>query len=128
MKQAYTTTAAPKPAGAYSQAVRVGNAVYLAGQVGLNPQSGELVTASFAEEVKQVFANLKAVAEAAGGSLQDTVKLTVYLTDLSQFAVMNDVMLQVFQTPYPARTTVEVSKLPRGARVEMDAVLLLDKP
>ena len=123
MKQAYSTAAAPKPAGAYSQAVRVGNAVYLAGQVGLNPQSGEMVTVSFADEVKQVFANLKAVAEAAGGSLQDAVKLTVYLTDLSQFTVMNETMMQIFQAPYPARTTVEVSKLPRGARVEVDAIL-----
>ena len=120
-----STESAPAAIGTYSQAVRVGKTVYLSGQIGLDPVSGQLVEGSEAQ-VRRVFANLKAVAEAAGGSLADAVKLNVYLTDLAHFAKVNEVMATYFAKPYPARAAVGVAALPRGALVEADAVLVLE--
>ena len=120
------TESAPAAIGTYSQAVRVGNAVYLSGQIGLDPKSGQLVEGIDAQ-IHRVFGNLKAVAEAAGGSLADAVKLTVYLTDLAHFAGVNEIMATYFAKPYPARAAVGVSALPRGALVEADAVLVLER-
>ena len=119
------TESAPAAIGTYSQAVRVGKTVYLSGQIGLDPVSGQLVEGSEAQ-VRRVFANLKAVAEAAGGSLADAVKLNVYLTDLAHFAKVNEIMGTYFAKPYPARAAVGVAALPRGALVEADAVLVLE--
>ncbi len=122
--QTVSTPAAPAAIGPYSQAVRAGSTVYLSGQIGLDPVSAQLVEGFDAQAV-QVFANLKAVAEAAGGTLADTARLTIYLTDLANFARVNELMQQHFAPPYPARATVAVSALPRGALVEVDAILVL---
>ncbi len=122
--QTVSTPAAPAAIGPYSQAVRAGNTVYLSGQIGLDPVSAQLVE-GFDAQAAQVFANLKAVAEAAGGTLADTARLTIYLTDLTNFARVNELMQQHFAPPYPARATVAVSALPRGALVEVDAILVL---
>lgn len=123
--QVISTAAAPAAIGPYSQAVRAGGTVYLSGQIGLDPVSGQLAE-GFEAQAAQVFSNLKAVAEASGGSLANAVKLTIYLTDLANFARVNELMQQHFAAPYPARATVGVSALPRGALVEIDAVLVLD--
>ncbi|MCB1762424.1 MAG: RidA family protein [Gammaproteobacteria bacterium] len=120
------TDSAPKAIGTYSQAVKSGNRVYLSGQIPLSPESMTLVEGDFAVQVRQVFNNLQAVAVAAGGSLQDVVKLNVFLTDMSNFTLVNQVMAEYFQEPYPARAAIGVAELPRGAAVEMDAVLELD--
>ena len=117
------TDAAPKAIGTYSQALAVNGTVYLSGQIPLDPESMEIVSGGIRREVEQVLANLRAVANAAGGSLADIVKLTVYLTDLSDFETVNEVMAGVFHEPYPARAAVQVAALPRGARVEIDAIL-----
>jgi reactive intermediate/imine deaminase len=122
-KTIISTTGAPAAIGTYSQAVRVGDTVYLSGQIGLDPVSGQLVDGIDAQIVR-VFDNLKAVAEAAGGSLADVVKLNVFLTDLGNFAKVNETMAKYFQQPYPARAAVGVASLPRGALVEADAVMV----
>jgi reactive intermediate/imine deaminase len=119
------TDNAPKAIGTYSQAVRAGDTVYLSGQIPLDPKSMELVTGDIEKEIRRVFENLKAVAEAAGGTLAQAVKVNVYLTDLAHFAKVNEVMAQFIQEPYPARAAVGVAQLPRGARVEIEAVLYL---
>jgi reactive intermediate/imine deaminase len=119
------TDRAPKAIGTYSQAVRVGDTVYLSGQIPLDPATMELVTGDIEKEVRRVFENLKAVAEAAGGSLAQAVKVNVYLTDLANFAKVNEVMAQYIPEPHPARAAVGVSQLPRGARVEIEAVVHL---
>jgi reactive intermediate/imine deaminase len=121
-KQIIHTDAAPKAIGTYSQAVRVGSTTYLSGQIGLDPQSMEMV-AGVGPQVHRVFQNLQAVAQAAGGDLKDAVKLTVYLTDLGNFALVNEIMAGYFTAPYPARAAVGVASLPRGALVEIDAIL-----
>jgi reactive intermediate/imine deaminase len=121
-----TTDQAPQAIGTYSQAVRVGNTVYLSGQIPLDPQTLEMVQGEMQVQVRRVFENLKAVAEAAGGSLRDVVKLTVFLTDLGHFTVVNQVMAEYFRAPYPARAAVGVAALPRGAAVEVDAILVLE--
>ncbi|WP_205230443.1 MULTISPECIES: RidA family protein [Azospira] len=123
-KTIIATDKAPAAIGTYSQAVKAGDTVYLSGQIGLDPASMQMVEGIDAQIVR-VFDNLKAVAEAAGGSLADTVKLNVYLTDLGNFAKVNEVMSQYFSQPYPARAAVGVASLPRGALVEADAVLVL---
>ena len=123
-KTIISTADAPTAIGTYSQAVRVGDTVYLSGQIGLDPKSGQLVDGIDAQIVR-VFDNLKAVAEAAGGSLADVVKLNVFLTDLGNFAKVNETMAQYFQQPYPARAAVGVASLPRGALVEADAVMVI---
>ena len=120
------TDAAPKAIGTYSQAVRCGSTVYLAGQIGLDPATMEIVP-GIEPQIRRVFDNLRAVAQAAGGSLGDVVKLTVYLTDLGHFARLNEIMATYFSEPYPARAAVGVASLPRGALVEVDAVMHLDK-
>ena len=120
-----STDAAPRAIGTYSQAVRVGDTVYLSGQIPLDPASMAMVPGDIRAQVHQVFRNLRAVAEAAGGSLADTVKLNVFLTDLAHFPIVNEVMAEYFEPPYPARAAVGVASLPRDAGVEMDAVLVL---
>ena len=117
------TDRAPQAIGTYSQAVRTGDTVYLSGQIPLVPETMELVDGDIAIQIKQVFDNLSAVAAAAGGSLQDVVKLNVFLPDLSHFPLVNEVMAEYFQEPYPARAAVGVAALPKGADVEMDAVM-----
>lgn len=119
-----STPNAPAAIGTYSQAVRAGDTVYLSGQIGLDQVSMQLVHGFEAQTVR-VFDNLKAVAEAAGGSLADAVKLNIYLTDLANFAKVNEIMARYFSEPYPARAAVGVKELPRGAQVEADAVLVL---
>jgi reactive intermediate/imine deaminase len=119
------TSRAPEAIGTYSQAVRCGTTVYLSGQIPLVPESMELQEGDMEAQVRRVFDNLAAVAEAAGGSLADVVKLNVFLPDLGHFAIVNAVMAEYFQPPYPARAAVGVAALPRGAQVEMDAVLEL---
>lgn len=119
-----STASAPAAIGTYSQAVRAGNTVYLSGQIGLDPATMEMVDGFEAQTVR-VFENLKAVAEASGGSLADAVKFTIYLTDLSNFAKVNEVMARYFVEPYPARAAVGVRELPKGAVVEADAILVL---
>ena len=119
------TKLAPQAIGTYSQAIRAGNTVYLSGQIPLDPTTGELVTGEVELHVRRVFDNLRAVAKAAGGDLANAVKLNVYLTDLGHFQTVNKVMAEYFEEPYPARAAVGVAALPRGATVEMDAVLVL---
>jgi reactive intermediate/imine deaminase len=125
-KTIISTLKAPAAIGTYSQAVKVGATVYLSGQIGLDPQSMQMVEGIDAQIVR-VFENLKAVAEACGGSLADVVKLNIYLTDLGNFAKVNETMAQYFSEPYPARAAVGVASLPRGALVEADGVLVLLK-
>jgi reactive intermediate/imine deaminase len=119
------TDLAPKAIGTYSQAVRVGKTVYLSGQIPLDPATMQLDNASIESAVHRVFLNLRAVAEAAGGGLNDIVKLNVFLTDLGNFPVVNEIMAKYFAKPYPARAAIGVRELPRGASVEMDAILEL---
>ena len=124
MKQTIHTDAAPQAIGTYSQAVRCGDTVYMSGQIGLDPETMQMVEGIDAQ-IMRVFENLQAVAAAAGGSLDDAVRVTVYLTDLANFARVNEVMAKYFSQPYPARAAVGVASLPRGALVEIDAVLHL---
>jgi reactive intermediate/imine deaminase len=119
------TDKAPAAIGPYSQAVRVGDTVYLSGQIPLDPATGLLVEGDISAQARRAFDNLKAVCEAAGGSLSDVARLGLYLTDLDNFAAVNAVMGEYFQAPYPARSTIEVSGLPRGAGFEVDAVMVL---
>ncbi|MEM6638512.1 MAG: Rid family detoxifying hydrolase [Pseudomonadota bacterium] len=125
-KQAIETPRAPAAIGTYSQAIRAGSTVYFSGQIPLDPKTGELVEGPFEQHVTQVFENLKAVAEAAGGTLDKMVKLNVYLLDLGNFAAVNDCMARYFNEPYPARAAIAVAALPKGAIVEVDGVLSLD--
>jgi len=122
--EAIETAGAPKAIGPYSQAVRAGNTIYLSGQIGLDPASGQLVEGTEAQ-AHRVFANLRAVAEAAGGRMDQIVKLSILLVDLGDFAKVNEIMASRFTPPYPARATYQVAGLPRGARIEVDAVLVL---
>lgn len=123
-KKIIATANAPSAIGPYSQAVQAGGAVYLSGQIGLDPATMQMAEGIDAQ-IARVFDNLKAVAEAAGGSLADAVKVNIYVTDLANFARVNDAMAKVFSQPFPARATVQVAALPRGALVEIDAVLVL---
>lgn len=120
-----STSNAPAAIGPYSQAVRVDRTVYLSGQLALDPATGQLVEGGFEAQVRQAFANLDAVARASGGSLADCVKLTLFLTDLTHFSVVNAVMEEAFPKPFPARSTVGVASLPRGAQFEVEAVMVL---
>jgi reactive intermediate/imine deaminase len=119
------TDQAPQAIGTYSQAVRTGDTVYLSGQIPLVPETMELVDGDMEAQIRRVFDNLVAVATAAGGSLADFAKLNIFLTDLGHFALVNQVMADYFQEPYPARAAVGVAALPKGAQVEMDAVMVL---
>ena len=116
---------APAAIGPYSQAIKAGPLVFLSGQIPLDPQSMEIISDDVVEQTHQVFKNLIAVAEAAGGSLSNAAKLPIYVTDLGDFAVINQIMAEYFSKPYPARATIQVSALPKGSRVEIDAVLAL---
>ena len=124
-KTVITSPNAPAAIGTYSQAIKAGNTVYLSGQIPLDPKTMELVQ-GFEEQTVQVFENLKAVIEAAGGTFQDVVKLNIFLTDLSHFAKVNEVMGRYFEQPYPARAAIGVAALPRGSAVEMDAILVIE--
>ncbi len=126
VREIINTDQAPAAIGAYSQAVKVGDTVYLSGQIALDPGTMQLVEGEMAAQIRRVFDNLAAVARASGGSLADVVKLNVFLTDLGHFALVNQVMAEYFQEPYPARAALGVAALPRGAAVEIDAVLALD--
>ena len=125
-KQIIHTDEAPAAIGTYSQAVRCGNTVYLSGQIPLDPASMELRNDSIETEIHQVFKNLSAVAQASGGDLSNIAKLNIFLTDLAHFATVNQIMSEYFSEPYPARAAVGVASLPKGARVEADAILVLD--
>lgn len=126
-KQIIQTEGAPAAIGTYSQAVKVGNTVYLSGQIALTPETTTLCSHEIGEQVQQVFKNLAAVAEASGGSLQDIVKLNIFLTDLGHFALVNEIMAEHFTKPYPARAAVGVASLPKDAMVEMDAIMVLSE-
>jgi len=125
-REIVNTDQAPQAIGTYSQAVRVGSTVYLSGQIALDPQSMTLIEGDTEAEVRRVFDNLQAVASAAGASLGDMAKLNVFLVDLAHFAMVNRVMAEYFEEPYPARAAIGVASLPRGANVEMDGILELD--
>ncbi len=124
-KQSIETPAAPSAIGPYSQAIRAGDTIYLSGQIPLDPESGEVIEGDFVALTERVFDNLEAVAKAAGGSLDDIVKLNIFLTDLGHFATVNELMAARFSEPYPARAAVQVAALPKGVPVEMDAVMVL---
>ena len=124
-KEIVATPKAPGAIGPYSQAVKTGLVVFTSGQVGLDPATGELVGGDFEAQARQAFANLAAVAEAAGGSLANVVKFTLFLTDLSNFGEVNQIMSEVVGKPYPARSTVGVARLPKGAQFEVEAILVL---
>jgi reactive intermediate/imine deaminase len=125
-REIISTVEAPAAIGTYSQAVRCGNTVYLAGQIPLDPRTMTLRNGTIEDEIHQVFENLRSVCIAAKGSLDHIAKLNLYLTDLSHFAKVNEIMSQYFQAPYPARAAVGVAALPRGARVEADGIMVLD--
>ena len=125
-RQPVRTADAPAAIGPYSQATRCGGTVFLSGQIPLDPATGEPVPGDLAAQARRSFDNLRAVCQAAGGSLDDVARVGLYLTDLSQFAVVNTVMAEYFNEPYPARSTIEVSALPKGAQFEVDAVMVLD--
>ena len=124
-KEIISTDKAPQAIGTYSQAVKVGTTVYMSGQIPLIPETMELLEGSVEQQIHQVFNNLSAVATAAGGSLADVVKLNVFLTDLNNFATVNQVMAEYFKQPYPARAAIGVAELPKGSAVEMDAIMEL---
>ena len=124
--QPISTKSAPAAIGPYSQAVRTGSTVYLSGQIPLDPATQDVVSGGFEAQASRVLDNLSAVAEAAGGSLSNVVKLTVYLTDLGRFAEVNEIMLRYFGEPYPARAAIGVAALPRQVQIEIDAIMVLD--
>ncbi|MGL4185757.1 MAG: RidA family protein [Thiotrichaceae bacterium] len=125
-KTIISTPNAPQAIGTYSQAVRAGNTVYLSGQIPLVPETMQMVEGDITVQVRQCFQNLAAIAEAAGGSLNDCVKVHVFLTDLANFPIVNQVMAEFFSEPYPARAAIGVASLPRAAQVEVDAIMVLD--
>ena len=125
MKQMIGTHSAPKPLGSYSQAIKAGNTVYIAGQVPLVPESMEIVSGSFEAQLRQVFDNISAIAEAAGGSLSHVVKLTIYVTDMNNLKEVSEVMVDYFQEPYPARAVIGVAALPKDVAVEIESILVL---
>ena len=124
-RQIISSPNAPQAIGPYSQAVRAGDTVYLSGQIALDPATGELVGGGFEDQARRVFENLKAVAAAAGASLDSAVRVTIYLVDLGRFPAVNAIMSEYFMEPYPARVTIGVASLPRGAQVEVDCVLVV---
>ena len=125
-KTIVATDKAPAAIGTYSQAVKVGNTVYLSGQIPLDPKTMTLVDTDMSAQINQVFKNLTAVCDAAGGTLNDIVKLNIFLTDLSHFALVNEIMAQYFEQPFPARAAIGVAQLPKGAAVEMDGILVVE--
>lgn len=127
-KTIISTPLAPQAIGTYSQAVKVDNTVYLSGQIALDPATMEVVDGDISAQIHQVFNNLRAVAQAAGGDFCNIVKLNVFLTDLSNFPIVNEIMAEYFVEPYPARAAVGVAALPKGVGVEMDAVMIVEEP
>lgn len=125
MKTIISTDQAPSAIGTYSQAVKVNNTVYLSGQIPLIPETMEVISDNFAEQAQQVFKNIVAVCEAAGGSINDMVKVNIFMTDLSNFAKVNEIMSQYFVEPYPARAAIQVSKLPKDVAIEIDGIMEL---
>ena len=125
-KEIISTKNAPQAIGPYSQAVKARNLMFISGQIPLDPKTGDLVSQSIEDQAKQVLENVKSICEAAGCSLNDIVKISIFLTDLSNFAVVNDMMKEYFSEPYPARATVEVSGLPLGVNVEIEAIVLIN--
>jgi len=125
-KEIIQTNKAPQPIGCYSQAIRIGNTVYLSGQIPLDPQTGKIIEGDFRAQVQQVFKNIQALAEAAAGDLKDIVKLTVYLIDMSVFGTVNEVMESYFQKPYPARSVIAVAALPKNVKIEIDALMVVE--
>ncbi|MBL4764643.1 MAG: RidA family protein [Colwellia sp.] len=125
MKSIISTDQAPSAIGTYSQAVKVNNTVYLSGQIPLIPATMEVVAGGFAEQTEQVFKNLAAVCEAAGGSINDMVKVNIFMVDLSNFATVNEIMAKYFQQPYPARAAIQISKLPKDVEIEIDGIMEL---
>ena len=125
-KEIISTKNAPQAIGPYSQAVKAGNLMFISGQIPLDPKTGDLVSQSIEDQAKQVLENVKSICEAAGCSLDDIVKISIFLTDLSNFAVVNEMMKEYFSEPYPARATVEVSGLPLGVNVEIEAIVLIN--
>lgn len=125
-REIISTDKAPQAIGTYSQAVKIGNTVYISGQIPLDPASMKTVEGDIRNQINRVFENLAAIAEAAGGSLADVAKLNIYLTDLSHFPIVNEIMAEYFTEPYPARAAVGVAALPRDSQVEMDAILYLE--
>tara|TARA_B100001029_G_scaffold139129_1_gene118380 strand:- start:52 stop:522 length:471 start_codon:yes stop_codon:yes gene_type:complete len=122
-KEIISTKNAPQAIGPYSQAVKTGNLMFISGQIPLNPETGDLVSGSIEDEANQVLNNIKSICEAAGNSLEDIIKITIFLTDLDNFATVNEVMKEHFSEPYPARATIEVSGLPLGVNVEIEAIV-----
>jgi len=125
MKEKIHTRFAPNAIGTYSQAIKIGNTVYLSGQIPLDPVTMDLVSGDIAAQTTQVFTNIQAVVKAAGGTLEKIVKLSIFLTDLTHFPIVNEVMAGLFSEPYPARSTVQISALPRGAQIEIEAIMVL---
>jgi len=125
IKQAIQTNNAPTPIGIYSQAIKAGNTIYISGQIPIDPHNNELILNTIEAQTEQVFKNLSAVTEAAGGHLNQIVKLTIFLTDLADFPVINATMAKYFDEPFPARSTIEVSKLPKGVAVEIEAIMVV---
>lgn len=125
MSDVINTHFAPTPIGAYSQAIKAGNTIYVSGQIPINPATGELISGEIKDKVIQVFENIKAIALASGSDLKHIVKLNVYLFDLANITIVNEVMEKFFQKPYPARTTIEVKGLPKNVPVEIDAVIVI---
>ena len=125
-KEIISTENAPQAIGPYSQAVKAGNLMFISGQIPLDPNTGDLVSESIEDQAKQVLDNVKSICEASGNSLDDIVKISIFLTDLNNFSVVNDVMKEYFSEPYPARATVEVSGLPLGVNVEIEAIVLIN--
>ncbi len=124
-KEIISTANAPQAIGTYSQAVKVDNTVYISGQIPLVPETMEVVEGDFAENARQVFKNLAAITEAAGGTINDIVKINIFLTDLNNFATVNEVMAEFMSQPYPARAALQISALPKGVEIEADAVMAL---
>lgn len=125
MKQVIGTNQAPEAIGTYSQAVKAGDTIYFSGQIGLIPETMQLVSGDFRDEVHQVFKNISAIAEAAGGNLSQIVKLNISILEMENFAVVNEVMAEYFAEPYPARAVVAVKALPKGAAIEIEAIMLV---
>lgn len=123
IKEAIYTKNAPAPIGTYSQGIKFGNTVYISGQIAVDPKTGELVQGDFSNQIRQTFINISEIAKAAGGSIDDTLKLTVYLTDLRNFGEVNEMMKEFFQQPYPARAVIEIKALPKNALIEIEAVM-----
>ena len=125
-KRIISTPLAPQPIGPYSQAVQVGNTVYLSGQIGMNVRNNEMVTGSIRDEAQQAFTNMKAVVEASGAKMSDVVKVNIFIRNFNDFPAINDVMKEFFQSPFPARSTVGVAELPKNARVEIESIVVIE--